>query len=253
MDVVNIEAYPLLKHYGSMCQRLSKVQAAASTFDERFASIGRFVVGQAIRFYTSTLSPEGRTAYDPEDIFLECWSELKSRNDRYDPARGSYLVFAHRVIANRLSEIIETVHCVQLPANAAEKFRELMALEADGKLDARRSRRLAALIAASVDHEQISLGAAVVDPSDSPEDAVLSSERRKLIEGSVRRLLSLLSARESMALSFEFGLWGRKCERMDFLDYILMVPSGTMGRALSRAKKKLRAECSTICSRTDFF
>ena len=241
MEVVDMNSFPLLLHYGSLCSRITREQAAIASFDERFNSIGRYVVGQSIRFYSIVLSREGKTAFDPEDIFIELWSELRERNPYYKSELGKYLTFAQRVIANKLSEMLETTHCVQLPANAAEKYKTLARLT---ELDSRQAERLSALVAANVDHAPIQAGETIESGDARPEQQAIANERRTLSEAAIIRMLSSLTARECLAVGLRYGLWGRKRTNLTTADEAVGLQRGTLSKSFVSARKKMRALCS---------
>lgn len=246
MEVINIASYPLLQHYGSLCCRLSRREANEKTFDERFESIGRYVVGRVIRFYSKVLSREGKISYDPEDIFLELWAELKHRNPKYNQDVGSYLTFAQRIISNRLSELLESTHCVEQPSNAGEKFKELQRLASTGEITKDQRARFMALIAACVDHAPIPLNHPIQDGSIGPADAAIQNERRNLTDTAIRLCLVTLSVRECVAIGHSLGLWSREKLTMPAADKKYGYLPGSMGRALVNAKRKLRIACSNL-------
>jgi hypothetical protein len=252
MEVVNVSSYPLLSHFGSMCGRLSREEAEYADFDKRFASIGRFVVGQSIRFYSVTLSREGRVSYDPEDIFMELWAELRHRDGKYNAVLGEYLTFAQRVVRNKLSELLECTHCVESPANAGEKYKELLAKADVAELEPREQKRLSALIAANVDHAPLGGSDSIEDRVSRPEEEAIKNERRKLSEDAITKCLSKLSARESLAIGYAFGLWSREKMSMAALDGLFDMAPGTFSRALITAKRKLRTACSQLRLRSSW-
>lgn len=248
MEVINVSSFPLLAHYGDHYKRISRKEAEVADFDARFKSIGRFVVGQAIRFCACVLSPEGRVAYDPEDVFLELWTELRIRNDRYVSDRGEYLTFAQRVVSNKLSEMLECTHCVQLPANAAEKFNELIEMAREKPLNTRQQHRLMALISANVDHAPMKEGQFMADTSCMPEEEAIRKERRKLSEDVISRLLPKLSLIESLSMRYGFGLWQCNGRTISFhlAECVHGFESGTLQKAFVNAKRKMRRICRSL-------
>jgi hypothetical protein len=242
---VRLSDYPLLAYYGKRCRNITPREAAALDFEGRFNAIGRYVVGQAIKFWTEVLSGEGRVGYDPEDIFLELRIDLQIRNVGYDAAKGTYLTFARRVISNRLSELLERTHVVKLPANASEKYKELIELEKKGPLKNAQKARLASLVIANADHEELSWNNSA--NCEGPADAAEANERRNLIEAAISdAIISSFSLNESLAVGCTYGLWKSTPVKLVDAERNLGLNPGTLRRALASAKKKLRERCSTF-------
>jgi RNA polymerase sigma factor (sigma-70 family) len=178
-----------LVHYGKLCERLDRQEAAAADCERRINSIGQLLVKEVVAFYRS-LSPEGRSSYDPEDLLLECWAELKKRNDKYDPDRGNYRTFAARIIRNTFLGVLERTRCVRLPANSAGLFRDI---DQASRMDAER------LVNTAKDHAD--LGSLLVqDLQPSPIDALIEMEERDELLGEVAEAMEEMTVLECLVL-----------------------------------------------------
>lgn len=241
---VRINDYPLLKHYGSLHSHIDREAARLANFDERINSIGRYLVGRTIKFWKTMLSSEGKTTYDPEDIFLELYSELRKRNDKYNHERADYIIFAGRIINNKLIELLERAHGIKLPANAASKFKSLSAEALEGTISESRRARLAALIAAATDHAAMSPFHECDD--DGPDGNLEKREtnahvkRRKEMEDKIQSTVSALTIRQCTVVRHVFGLWGTEILEPSQIDEQQSWERGTSAKELVEAKEIIR-------------
>lgn len=110
----DLEPYPLLQAYDVDPPALPREQVASASFEERFALASRVCVGLVVILHRY-LSDEGKASLSPEDLFIECWMELKKRDRFFTPDRGDYTAFAVVVFRNRFRELMLQSRVVKLP------------------------------------------------------------------------------------------------------------------------------------------
>lgn len=227
----------LIDYFRGLCNPLTPSQAAAASFEERVNSIGRFLVGQVLASYRR-LSPEGRVAYDPDDLILECWIKLKERDSKYQSARGEYVVFARKIIRNCLVEITEKTRCVKLPANSAGMFRSLQGSQAECDVS-----RLELLTRTARDH--VVLDGVQAEDLDSGEPCPLqimvnaetaAADREEL----AKTLSDNLSAVECLALGSYYGAWDNQRRLLRDVARDHNVGVQPLRKALASAREKVR-------------
>ncbi len=226
----------LLKYFNSLyCGPMNRVDAYSADFNQRIASISRFLVREANRFY-DRMSPEGRASYDPEDVILELWIALKERDHKFDSGRGTYLHFAQSVTRNCLFELGSQARVVKMKAHQAP----VLKTDLSQIFDPSDINYLETVLRPSRDHDFI--------PAGLPDDRVLSpierdihEEDMELSRENVVEFLNSLTLFECIALGASIGLWGddpQNTVKAKAQQY--NVSSYALGRALMTARIKLR-------------
>lgn len=212
--------YPLYSYYASLPSvKLTREQARDATFDERFASIGRYLARQAGLFHHS-LSAEGKVSHDPDDICSELWIELREKNGSYNWEEGSYLAFASPVIRHKLIWLRETSRVVKMPMNANVSFSEAEQAEQEGTLSKTKRITLACIRAAATDHMPLvstsrhaehapdAVEFQPIDESMQPLEELETEESEEACVGDLSRNLLTLTLLEAVVLGASLGLWG---------------------------------------------
>ncbi len=226
----------LLKYFNSLYQGpMNRVDAYSADFSQRIASISRFLVREANRFY-DRMSPEGRASYDPEDVILELWIALKERDHKFDSGRGTYLHFAQSVTRNCLYELGERARVVKMAANQAPTLKA----DLSHVFEAADIAYLEMRLRPSRDHDFIPSG--LPDQRARPPiEQDIHEENMELSRDTVVEFLNGLTLFECIALGAYVGLWGddpqntvkAKAQQYNTSSYAL-------GRALMTARIKLR-------------
>jgi RNA polymerase sigma factor (sigma-70 family) len=223
---------PLLEYFASLCDPLSRQDAQAADFSRRIASIGRFLVREALRFYRQ-LSPEGKVTFDPEDLLLEMWIELSERDRKYDSSKSSYLCFAQTIIRNRMAELFERSRCVKLQANTAGTFKAAAA----GIEVAREN--LENLLRAARDHEEIN-GLYVDETELDPLELMIRKEEAEESNEVIGKFLQKLDLHECLALGCNLGMYGEEKTALKFKAAEYGLDEMLLRRSLATAKEKLQ-------------
>ncbi len=225
---------PLMDYFDGLYKgKLSRAGAAATDFDTRIASVGKFLAKAARRFHNS-LSAEGKATYDPEDIILELWIALRERDDKFNQARGSYLRFAYVVVKRRLVNMAERARCVRYPPNKSFALK----IDMDEIFDSGEKGKLETILRSAVDHSQ--LAGSIVDlKARPPIEQLISREEQARSCESVSKFLTSLTTFECIALGAAAGIWGDEPDTvMKWKAMEYNVPQRTMRRALATARIK---------------
>lgn len=243
-----LKDHPLLVYFGALCDPLSKEQAQDADFQVRIDSIGRFLVREVLRFHRK-LSPQGKVNYDPEDILLECWIELRKRNDKYDYSRGGYRTFAARIINNTFLAISERSRAVKLPANSAGTF-NLAANPTELKEGDRVKIEL--LAKAAKDHSEIGSHLPLLqDRKPSPVDGLIWTEDCERLNSDIADRIGDLETIECIAIGVSLRLWGGPKQTLREAAQEYGVEPKVLRRALKTARDKLSARSTELESEVE--
>ena len=223
---MNLEDQPLLAHFSRAFKSLTRDEAQTADFDTRLASIGRLLVRDVLRMHRR-LSPEGRLNYEPEDLFLEIWAELRKRNEKYDKRKGNYRTFAMRIARNKFSELRIRSRCVKLPSDADKQFR-------CGQPD-----QVGRLARTATDHEPL-CDVLVQDRQPSPVDGLIWLESHEAAVSDVAKHIGNMSVHEAIAIS-TLGVWGPKKPIVELSRQYGIQPS-VLRKALASARAKLESK-----------
>lgn len=230
--------YELIKLFGDLCSPLTRSEAGAADFESRVGSIGRYLVREVQRSY-KRLSPEGKITYDPEDLLLECWIKLRERDDKYESGRGDYLVFARRIIHNRLTELTEKTRCVGLPANSAGQFRTLQGAE-----DQESQNRLSLLVRTARDHVELhqdAMGAKLEWIHTPLQNLIDEEEDQEGRDQLAAMLVGELTLLECLALGAYYGLWSNPRKALKDLAREYSFTTQQLRKALASARVKIKS------------
>jgi DNA-directed RNA polymerase specialized sigma24 family protein len=230
-----LKDHPLLVYFGALCDPLSNEQAQQADFVTRIESIGRFLVREVLRFHRR-LSPQGRINYDPEDILIEVWIELRRRNHKYDPARGGYRTFAVRIMRNTFLAISERSRCVRLPSNSAALFNAA----SNASLDDAARKKFETVSRAAKDHADVTPHTPLLqDRRPSPVDGLIWMEDFERLNTDVADRIGALDTYECIAIGATMRLWGTPKQTLAEAAQEYGVEPGVLRRALRSARSKL--------------
>jgi hypothetical protein len=206
---------PLTQLYGNMPSvKLSRAQAGAATFEQRFASIARFVAGMVRKFHGS-LSPEGHVSFELDDVFTDCWIELREKNTLYDNKASSYIVFASVLVSHLLLELRERSRCVRMPANASMVLKAYDRKDSESQLTKPQRILYMQILASGRDHGPLRGGsdarghaASTANRVCGPHDELEREEHEAAETTRLARQLCKLTTLECVTLSASLGLWG---------------------------------------------
>lgn len=94
------------------------------TRDERLASVGPLIIDRAKLFWLN-LSSREQANYDLEDIVLEVWAELASKDHLYSPERGRYTTYTMDLAWKFLSGLRNIMRTVHAPRNADSRLKSM--------------------------------------------------------------------------------------------------------------------------------
>lgn len=247
--------------------RLTQEQAAAASFDERFASIvpwlKKYIAATAGRWAKRQVAN-----YSPEDVFHECYIELRVKNHLFDPTRSNYLGFARRLVVLLLPRLRDRSLTVELPRDSSFAERQYRkAVDAGEEVSAKRRETFERIQGARV---QFYLSPVAVVAGDGDDEFVPRDRPARRLGGDIpvdatlglpedrqppepdpqaRRQLAAaighLSPIEARMVGSLYGLWGRPRLTNDELAGELGVSINQVRsvrrRALEKIKRRLLA------------
>jgi hypothetical protein len=181
-----LNLYPLLDEFDTDAKPLSAEEARGADFETRVRSVGKFLIAEARRIHLK-LSPEGRSNYDPEDIFQEIVLELRTKDHAYDPSKGRYITFAAYAVRNVEYHVACRARPVKVPENSSKR------LDPRNNPDPR-------LLAAARDHEDVQ-GLLLQDRRPGPLDGLIWLEEIREGNERVAELIANCTVIECLALS----------------------------------------------------
>jgi DNA-directed RNA polymerase specialized sigma24 family protein len=197
------ERYPALFAFGEgPIEFLSVEQARAATPQERIKSVWPFLVRSTLKF-CETLRTRAAINFDPEDVLNELYLVLAEKDAKWDPARGTYLTFAGRVVTNELHRIRDRAGTIHGPRNAACRIKQYEAEKKAGTLSEKKAGTLRDIRRALGDHESLDTADEGIAGRIGPgaEDEATESRRR-----AVREALDRLPYDEMVVVGRTFGI-----------------------------------------------
>ena len=100
--------------------------------DDRVRSVGPLLINKAYAYW-ERLTPREKANYSVEDVILELWAEIASKDEYYDPLRGRYTTFAMNLAHKYLSELRNRMRTVHSPRNAEGRLKVMSADSKTGR------------------------------------------------------------------------------------------------------------------------
>jgi DNA-directed RNA polymerase specialized sigma24 family protein len=235
------DQYPTIFAFGEApIAYLSIEEAQAATPAERIKSVWPFLVRSTLKF-CDTLRRRAAINFDPEDVLTELYIVLAEKDAKWEPARGTYLAFAGRVVANALHQIRDRAGTIHGPRNAACRVKQYERERAEGTLTAKKAATLRDIRRAFADHDSLDPGAAeqIVAGRIGPEEVSPAVDLK-----AVRRIKSAVMAlppTEGAVISRAFGLFDGQARDIIAISEFLGISVEAAKRAKAHALRRLRS------------
>jgi hypothetical protein len=168
--------------------------------EERVASVGPLIIDKAHAFWDG-LGAREQANYDVEDIILELWIEIRSKDCFYDAARGKYTTFSMDLSRKYLSELRNRLKPVHSPRNADGRLKT-MSIEG----------RTAKAILASM-KDQSTIGDVISEDDDSADVEAEDADRLGAMRAKMLSIaLDMFTTRPThlRVIILSYGLTGRE-------------------------------------------
>ena len=125
MASAKIASSPLMSAMCGPKKHMGKdVDVTKLSRDERVASVGPLIIALSKKFWMN-LSGREQANFDLEDIALELWAEIASKDEHYDASRGRYTTFAMDLAWKFLAELRNQMRTVRSPRNADSRLKKM--------------------------------------------------------------------------------------------------------------------------------
>jgi hypothetical protein len=204
----NPKEYPVFVAFGRYHRFLSAEEARNATPEERIQSVWPAITRQVNQFVAS-LHQRELACFDPDDILLECWIELRQKDAKWVPEKGAYLSFSCKLVHHLFVRIRERARTVESPRNASCKLAESRTDEISGRLSRTRTKGMH-----DIDRTisgTIHIGIDIPDEPDErdPPSFWINKEESAVSSEGIRQVIEQLGPRKAMVLGRLFGLWGQ--------------------------------------------
>lgn len=122
--MVRTSTNPFLDDLGRM-PMLTKEEALTATRDARVGSVGPMIIMKTAQFSKTLGAREKASGFELEDVAMDLYADLLSKDHLWEPARGSYTTFAGTILDNKLTELRNDSHPVPSPRGSNSRLRSI--------------------------------------------------------------------------------------------------------------------------------
>ena len=201
------QTYSVFNIFGRSRTALTTEEAINASAHERIVSIWPFIVSKVITF-SQSLRDRERANYDPEDVCLDLYVELSTKNDAWAPERGKYITFAGKIVRNRLYAIRDLSRVVHSPRNSSLRAKDYESREQDGTLTDGQADTLRQIRQSIAETQEVKHDCRLTE--SEPADVVAQAEALALRNRAVLEAIGHLDPYEAVVIGRAFGLWERE-------------------------------------------
>jgi DNA-directed RNA polymerase specialized sigma subunit len=192
---IKFHQYPMLTCFGKT-RLLSPQEAVRSTPEQRIESIWPFVARTVLRFCSSLRAFE-MVNYDPDDVMVECWIEIRRQDVKWKPSSGKYITFVGIILNKFLIRVREEAQVVRAARNVMQRINQGDKLIEEGKLSPKKMWTVEAL-------KRSTEPAACIDELSEGSDYLLENVNKHsllpIADKLVSRAIEVLDVREAMVI-----------------------------------------------------